>query len=293
MRVWVTALLVSLALAGCAEEQPEESTDAAETSFEELGGQATATTGLIRGVVLDPAIVPVASATVRLSPGEIETITNEDGAFLFSDLEPGTYFLEVSKIGFTTSQTSSEVVAGDDKPPIVKVQIVPDPGSLPVIEPFQFNGHIMCSAVTPAVRVAICSVPGLAGIDTGDDFITYLPISTVPDFAQAELIWKSTQPLGEELALQNFGGSRSSSGPSPQMINGAVDYWAENTVGDNGEELSFRVFAGGLEATQAGGTWGFGITLDQSFEMFIHVFYNMTPPEGWWFINDGTPDTGA
>ncbi len=287
MRALSLFLMVAVAFAGCAESAPLTADDEeAFADFEDKG--ATSTTGVIRGVVVDASIVPIPDATITIKSLGLDTTSNANGAFVFADLEPGSYFLETSKMGYDKVQASVAVEAGVDKPPVVRIQLTEDPGSVPTIEELTFNGFIQCSVVTPAVRAAVCAVPGIVGVDLGDDFITYLDISGTPDFAQAELIWDTTQPLGDSLALQNFGGSRSSDGPSPQMINGDAAYWNENTVGDNHEQISFRVFAGGLPETQAGGTWGFGVTLQQPFEMYITIFYNAVPNEGWWFTEDGS-----
>ncbi len=34
---------------------------------------------------------------------------------------------------------------------------------------------------------------------------------------------------------------------------------------------------------------GVGLTLSQDFEIFSHVTFHFTPPEGWQFTNDGAP----
>ncbi len=288
MRVLTLAVVLAVAFAGCADSSAPTNSQPDEAFEEFEGAEATSTTGLIRGVVVDASIVPIPDVVVRLPSLGLESTTTANGAFLFKDLEPGSYFLEATKVGYDKVQASASVEAGVDKPPVVRIQLTEDPGSLPIVVETTFNGFIQCSIVTPAVRAAVCAVPGIVGVDLGDDFITYLDVQGAPDFAQAELLWDSTQPLGDALALQNFGGSRSSDGPSPQMINGDNTYWAENTVSDAGEQISFRVFAGGLPDTQAGGTWGFGFTLQQPFEMYITIFYNAVPPEGWWFTEDGS-----
>ena len=80
-------LVLALLLAGCSEptETPDEPFDA--SLDDEL--EATAETGVIRGVVVDAAIVPVAGVTVTIDGLDQETTSNEAGAFGFDGLEPG------------------------------------------------------------------------------------------------------------------------------------------------------------------------------------------------------------
>ena len=67
--------LVALFVAGCA----ESSAPALEPVDDGL--VATPTTGIIRGVVVDPAVVPVQGATVDLIGTGLATTTDADGAF--------------------------------------------------------------------------------------------------------------------------------------------------------------------------------------------------------------------
>ena len=96
---------------------------------------------------------------------EVKTTSLADGSFGFSGLDPGNYFLDVTKVGFDQVQASANVEAGVDKPPIVRVQLTEDPGSLPTVETLVFEGFIQCSVVTPVARAAVCSIPGIVGVD--------------------------------------------------------------------------------------------------------------------------------
>lgn len=76
-------------LAGCSQGG---SPDEADVNLPDLGLEATATTGLIRGVVVDEAIRPIEGAKISLQAGSAsqETTTTPEGAFGFDGLEPGT-----------------------------------------------------------------------------------------------------------------------------------------------------------------------------------------------------------
>ena len=87
------ALLLMATLAGCADESAPAAPD--EPAFDGFDLEATDDTGIIRGVVVDQAIVPIAEATVTLQSGE-QTESNEGGAFGFAALEPGSCLLYTS-----------------------------------------------------------------------------------------------------------------------------------------------------------------------------------------------------
>ena len=155
MRVWVTAVAIALMLAGCAEETPEPIEEDF-TLEEDL--EATETTGVIRGVVVDSAIVPIVGATITISTTGQSTATNEDGAFGFDGLEPGTYFFEVTKLGYAPVQQSADVEAGVAQPPVVRVQMLPDESFVdPYSEMFQYDGFYQCGTSV----VVVCAAPGI------------------------------------------------------------------------------------------------------------------------------------
>jgi hypothetical protein len=76
---------------------------------------AQLSTASLNGVVRDStgAVVPKASAVLRNADTGIErsTVTNESGAYVFSDVNPGRYTLKVSSPSFSTKQVSEFVLA--------------------------------------------------------------------------------------------------------------------------------------------------------------------------------------
>ena len=71
----------------------------------ELGG--------ISGVVADKTTgEPVGSVSLTLSPGGAKTVTGSDGAFLFADLEAGSYTIDLEKEGYKRESTSVVVFEG-------------------------------------------------------------------------------------------------------------------------------------------------------------------------------------
>ncbi len=291
----IAAMLLAVTLAGCAEgTEPIQNDDPAFEDFEDV--QVSDDTGIIRGVVVDAAIVPLVDVTIEIRSLGIETTTNENGAFLFTDLEPGSYFLHASGQGLVPVQTSTTVEAGIEKPPIVRIQMALDPEAQPIIIQHVFDGFIACSVTGPVVAFAACSAVGLVH-DMGDRFITFIDVPGNPHYVVAEQIWKSTQPAGDALSFGIYDGDTTAPsggrvmGPSPLVMKHDQDYWNQTSPSPMvapGEQISYRTFSAGHPATTAGGTWGVGVTVEQKYSVYVHIFYNEQPPEEWLFHVDGT-----
>src|SRR5437773_4479556 len=80
----------------------------------------SATTGALRGTVVDPvgAVVPGVTVTlVNPTTGQTQTtMTDANGLYGFSLLSPGTYDVEFSAPGFKTSRAMSVVVNVSEAP---------------------------------------------------------------------------------------------------------------------------------------------------------------------------------
>ena len=300
--VWFTILLVTVAFAGCADDEPVPVND-------DL--TATETTGVIRGVVVDAAIAPIAGAVVSVTvPDEapLTVTTTETGAFGFQDLSPGTYFVKVAKIGYFPAQASADVVAGVAAPEAVRVLLERDVENTPALEVLKFAGYIECSLTTPAVRLAACSVPNLGteiacdesggqvclGNVTNDNFLPrHRTVGRAPTFLQSEMLWDSTNLFGDNMLALPGTYSESGStdlasfeGPSPLVM--PLNQSVLGNLGQ-GHGYQLRIFASYMDGTSVAGQWGVGATIQQEFEIFSHVFYGFRPVEGWQFSVDGTP----
>lgn len=92
--------------------------------------QTAPVSGTIRGSVADSSGAVVEAAIVRLqaagSTAQRTTLTDEKGAFHFSDVAPGAYTLSITAAGFTDGSATVAVVSGDNTPlsPIV-LQVAP------------------------------------------------------------------------------------------------------------------------------------------------------------------------
>ncbi len=304
MRLLSSALVLALCLAGCASEPtavPVEEDDG-------LTLTATKDTGIIRGVVVDPSIVPIADVTVRIAAEGLETTTNANGAFGFQDLEPGIYFVEATRLGYGNVQTSATVVAGEARPPSISIVMTADPSQLPSVVELKWDGYMVCGLSV----IALC---GVADDFTEDNFInTHELDAPGVSYLQSEMLWDSTQAVSPNMWLwQEAGGEGGCSfdnpqGPSPIVIN--TTYGDYGKYGDkacfetlgNTTDVKLRVFSGSIDGTRPPineGCYplvitelcsGLGATVEQEFTVFTHVFYGFKPFDGWQFSTDGSPD---
>ncbi len=320
------AFLTAALLAGCSDNGPAP--PAEDAGFEDLGLQATEETGVIRGVVIDAAITPISGVAVSVRSGDVEPLsatTNEAGAFGFDGLAPGTWFITASKPGYFDAQQSVEVVADVADPPAVKILLEANEAARPYYEQYVFEGFMECGVTTPAVGVALCLAPNLVaelacdefdvcvGNTTNENSQVHYEVTRLPQWAQSEMVWDSTQALGNELALMySWSGDcgllcdHDVRGESPLVLRANETVLQTIGFGGNNTDLYVRVFTDDNDATrppQDTICWpdvpgvigagclnsGDGVTLEQSFTIYTHVFYGYLPPEGWTFIESGSP----
>lgn len=303
--VMVASLLLTALLAGCSGGSPAD--EPTEQDFDDLGLTASDTTGVLRGVVVDAAIRPVAGVEISITgPSEGKTTTTADGLFGFDGLAPGNYFVKASKAGFQAAQQNAEVVAGVAQPDIVKVLLSVDPTNAPYVSTLLFEGFIECSGSFVAFGLAVCSTAGSAN----DRFIQTYTLDRPPAFVQSEMFWESTQAVspeldlvfsapGEGVLLDNYAEVW---GPSPLLLQVNETLAANRSLG-SGEDLMIRVFNQPVEGTESGDpvegdacidrpvlggcTTGVGVTVQQQFTIITNVFYGFLPNDGWLYAVDG------
>lgn len=73
-------------------------------------------TGSISGIVTQApnGTEPLSGVTVSINTTGQSTTTGSDGAYIFTDVQPGSYSLQFSKSGYTTNSRSVTVVAGNN-----------------------------------------------------------------------------------------------------------------------------------------------------------------------------------
>lgn len=192
MRAQSLALALPLfvaVLAGCADDAPAEPASAAPTSS-------------LRGVVVTQAIVPVADATVTVTPGEWTTTTDANGLFEVGPLEPGTYLVAVQADGY--ADVRQEATPGGELIKIVLQNVRTD---VPYIDVLSFEGFHECTFDFYIDGLGSQTLPcGLVDCVSGQDVSTDVWLF---EFAiespglqgiLAELVFDS-QPTGAQMGL--------------------------------------------------------------------------------------------
>ena len=268
---WVFASLICLlVLSGCSSSGGGDSGPTSsglspediEQSTGELDVQPTDTTGIILGVVLDPGIRPIPGVTITIQGDSAMTTTsNGDGAFGFEGLAPGTYFMELSKIGYRTVQASADVVAGEANPDIVRVTLQADPTAGPYYRDYVFHGFLACSTRLSVLGFALCSQlqPVTEPALGKDVFLVNYQFERVPDWTQVEMVWQTNQALGDSLDLsvdcfdstcpEGPTGVGEAHGPSPLAIQINRTLGEQYSYGPGNSSLTIRVFAWGRDDT--------------------------------------------
>src|SRR5688500_494871 len=125
MRSWavlMATLVATVVVAGCSGGGGEE--EATASDFEDLGLEATPTTGVLLGGVVDQAIRPLADVDITVTKpdgGELKDKTDEAGRFAFEGLPPGGYIVHARHPSYTAQQASTVVEAGVAEPPVVRI----------------------------------------------------------------------------------------------------------------------------------------------------------------------------
>lgn len=269
MQFRVVCAFVLLMLAGCAgaptdmEAQPEAFQDA----------RATSTTGAIKGVVVNDTIVPVIGATVRITPGDLEAVTDEDGAFIVNDLEPGVYFVTASAADHGEAQASVEVLAGEASD-TMRIMIPYYPPPVPYVVELTTSLFMDWAVNANGNRVVLGGVTGQGSFRLDQE--TGANMSHI----QTELVWNAAQPLTDNLrldsSLRGADPSMTVQGTSPLV----VVYESETIV------PAATGMTGVLWVAPSAGTPA-GLTVQQKADVFTHAFYHMVPPTGWTLGGDG------
>lgn len=295
MRTWMALLVVATVLAGCSEDPApvDDERDEFDDAFE-IGEQPA-----IRGVVVDPGIVPMVDVLVQVN--ERETRTDEEGRFAFADVEPGVYLLQVAKPGYFESQVSVTVSSVDD--PIVRIRMAADPAGVPYHETSSARGFLQCGVGIPgggsysacqtpngAVDIA-CSYSG--GAVCSDYLVDHrgiieMDVTSMPTHIQAEAAWAYTTETAKVLTWEMYVRERGTieltdvaggTGESPVVMSLEEAAIVEQDVGAS-RYVVFQVFP------ETGGIGN--VVLEQEVEIFLTTFHNMLPPEGWSLVLDGS-----
>lgn len=260
---------------------------------------ATATTGGIRGFVVDQKIVPIKGADVLVTPGDKAVTTDEGGAFVISGLQPGTYFVKASHPLYETQQQSVEVEAGVAEPKPVKFQLVRTVSRDPYFTTLKFDGYIVCSANSAVLLSEECgegvgvdcvAPPAPCGRVGGQDN-NNIQFNFQVDAGAAsivfEQVWEPTSDAGAELYTPigtnwlcnpncSWDDVTSMEGASPLYAQIGAKEIADSEIGP-GMNVTMFTWAGSFDSPA-------GVTVNQPFTDFATIFYYIPPPDGWSFV---------
>lgn len=311
VRPVVAVLLLVVFLAGCSGGSGGPGDD--DPDVPDL--VATPSTGVIRTVVVDAAIRPIAGAEVEVSQGGAALQTQEsdaNGFAGFQGLAPGTYFLHVTKAGFLEARQSVEVVAGIPDPPVAKVQLTARTGDLPFYQEYKIEAFLECSASIgnwcfianyyPCLVMTTAGQPCLGNVTNDNSFFDIpLDAGRTPDWLQGEMVWESTQAAFtymnwrfdvDDPTTPTLDHTRGATGPSPILVTLPRDDMVDWGLTFN-STLAVEAFHAGSPTVCDNDPTGddlcvyTGAAVEQRFSYIVHVFYGYTPPEGWRFSTEG------
>jgi hypothetical protein len=122
-------------------------------------------TSEIRGRVVDEAGAPVSDAQIELSPGSRRVLSDDDGSFMFTQLAPGAYTLQVRRIGYQPQTLKIDVGARATVTPTIALTAIPRIlDSIRVFEKangMRYTGTVLDERSAPIEGVSVM-VPGKA-----------------------------------------------------------------------------------------------------------------------------------
>lgn len=305
----LAALLVLVLLAGCSHNATPPVGD---------GLHASATTGVLRGVVVDDAIRPLAGVRLEIRQGSslLHNLTAAtDGQFRIGGLAPGSYFITATKAHYGAVQASATIEAGVDNPAALRIQLPFLQREAAFATEYKIRGFMECAGLGGnwcfIANYYPCFAEKTAGqrctqnLTSDNSYFRldheFRDLQRVPDWTQVELAWKSTQSVFDYLQLRVdmvspallIDSAKSTYGPTPLVVNLNHTYAAKWSLGVN-ESMALESFSSGNSACNTNPTAAPYLcilataTVQQDITYYIHAFYGYTPPADWRFTKDGT-----
>ena len=291
--------LLVVVLAGCADGDgpPATSDDGAPLAA-----------GSLAGVVLDPAIRPLAGVTVSIPgrPGVAASVTGADGAFLLAGVGAGTVVVAAEKAGYLSAFVQAEV-GGDGAAPLqVLLQPLQETQPYTVLE--SYDGFMECgvgSAPAMGVMAGCMVIVGgtlyvacvgsdpvpPTGVCVGDTSPYY--VSTARGnmtTAQTEAVWTPTVQGQSELLIGSYVVDAQGAvvGGLPYAVGHSILVRPLNaTVVDEfglGGANSAAIFI------NPGNTGPANLVVQQAYQVFHTSTFYFALDGGWVFAVDGPPE---
>ena len=265
---WLPVLGVTTALlAGCLAE-PGPSVEPDPPDFCSCPGDWFY--GTIEGVVMSPAVVAIAGATIAVQGTAITATADDKGKFVTADLEPGWYFLEVSAPEFRSSQIAVQV-----EPSVVAKAIVMLPHEA-ALRPYhltqQFNGDMQTHGTSASsVLDPVLQDVGASVCDCEWD----VPLDQPPAEIVIEGSWEDSVPGAtgaQEYYLEFFDYNFNDCLLGTDQSTG---FRYNITTACQFDKERYRVALTGPQ---------FWLAVQQDYELFVTVFYGASAPSTWSFL---------
>lgn len=288
-------LLTATALAGC-------------SGGDAGGADATGppaddqTTGTVEGIVVDAELLNVAGAAVAIPPAGVETTTGDDGRFLLEGVSAGSHTLFVNKLGYEAETKRIDVVAGQTTE--VEVTLTAIAVQDPYADVVPFAGYFECSMAAADVLWTGCGYVAHGTVFPDDVTTGFYTKESGGQQILHELTWESTSlATGKNLDFSVISQDRDGCqwyanhfGPSPLSIlvdvgekfsNPESPYptggCGDNVVDEEDTALGVLVLS---SPTYANDVALAGLTIQQSFEGYVTVFYHQDMPAGYSALPD-------
>jgi hypothetical protein len=304
----LTAL--TMVMAGCAGSR-------AEPLAVESEEPVTSEVGIIRGIVIDEAVVPIPNANVSVFESPIRTRSGSDGQFELRNVPAGEHRIVVEAQSYESASLTVSVEVGGSA--FAQIQLKRIAGDIGYFTTKIGRGILFCSATyrqailandvqQPASFTgASCNVLNSTGVDQSTYFYWVSDDLSLMRGAAAETVWSSSQAFGNGLvqdwAVIGCANNRNASfgrdyGPSPlQNILGSfeLEYRINdipNSSCDAAEhcnltacQMIVRVFSWPSTNPDAVPV-DVGITLSQTYSHYVTEFYLQEPPPDFTALAD-------
>ena len=229
--------------------------------------------GAISGVVVDDAIRPIPDAKIVLADQgrDVEAVTDAEGLFSFTDLQPGFYAMSASARLYLPTQATADVVAGETAK--VKVQLLRDPTPQPYHITLKHDGFMQAWGTIAQFEVENLQESGAC------DCRIYFQPDPDPTTFIVEATWEESVP--------------NPAGPSEfyWIVEEPADVEGDMYEADYCTSPCYTDVSAGGSAYQGGQVmvrldgpdeW---VEVQQPFTLFVTTWYNGEPPQGWSVVN--------
>lgn len=190
MRVLAVAAVLALALAGCSDGKGGDGNDPSSSGAESLP--------MLHGFVFDPALRPLAGATVKVLDTNASTASDDEGFFGFDGLPIEQFLVVVATMdGFTPS--SKQITLAQDAPVRMNFTLEPIPVATPYSNVLKQEMMLECQVATviqDQTQTTDCG-SGTQEIDTFD-----IAVDAGLAGAVVEVYWDPTTQMAESLGAK-------------------------------------------------------------------------------------------